>query len=244
MSCIVCNADIAHVLSEGRIDDARRLSSVGRHVYYSQELLDAHCSTCDSRVRLRALAQMLIWARPFIDTSAEILLVSASNMEREVISRFWRRAYHVSLLADWKDPNCHTGVDITDMPELGANQFSMAVALCVLDYIPEAAKAVAEIGRTLRPNGSFVYWIQPFRIDASLGEASQVRTLTGYKDPTHVHTDPESAAAHPAIPDCRFGPRAMSAWARAAGLEAQEVKICDHLAAITTTLHIARKPGE
>ncbi|WP_147154015.1 class I SAM-dependent methyltransferase [Reyranella soli] len=162
------------------------------------------------------------------------------------MSKYWRRTLHVSLLADWKDPDCLTNVDITDMPQIEANRFGLALALCVLDYIPKAGRAVAEVGRTLKLGGTFIYWIQPYRIDHRLGSGTKVRSWQAYRDPDHVYGNAgeSRACAGSSIPDCRFGPGAMAGWAKGAGLIPGIVRIRDHLSELSTVFHTAKKPHD
>ncbi|WP_170303796.1 methyltransferase domain-containing protein [Reyranella soli] len=129
------------------------------------------------------------------------------------------------------------------MPDGWTNRFGAAIALCVLDYVPDAARAVAEIGRTLRPGGTFLYWIQPYRIQESLGEATVVLKREGYRDPPSAYVNRKEEQKDYLISDCRFGSAAMVKWACNAALESSEIRILDHLGDLTTTFYVVRKPG-
>lgn len=245
MACIICSPEIEARLLTGLPVGAEQGALEGELTLRAEVPVEASCQRCASRLRQRAVTQLLTRAAPFLDAQAEILLVSASAVERNLVRRFWRRCTHVSLLADWKDPECLTGVDIRDMPQFAAGRFGFAMALNVLDYIPDAGRAVAEIGRVLRPNGVFLFYIQSFRIDPSLPVgATRVMGGGGYRDPERVYGDAMAASAamaDPGIPDCRFSPHAMAQWAAEAGLEFMELQIADHISSLTTVLYLVRK---
>ena len=176
-----------------------------RSGYKSQggEAVEYLCPVCDSRARvrtLRALWPQLALARG--DTrSGKALLVSTAKGERRMFAERFQSVLHVSLQGDHGDPDCVTGVDITRMPTIASGEYAFAYACAVLDYIPKVHRAFEEVHRVLEPGGTFLFFIQPWRLVRRNITVEVVGTnALSYEDYEVVNEKGESG-----IPDCRFG---------------------------------------
>ena len=155
--CNLCNETLREASSTNRLVHIPEAPS-SCYMLRDNVLVDVSCPKCQSRGRIRVLANILATAAPFLSKTKPALLVSSSKPERRVISRYLPIGKHISFQGDHSDPNCIVGVDITKMPEIDSETFGSAFACVVLDYVPEVGDAFDEISRVLINGGSsFLY---------------------------------------------------------------------------------------
>lgn len=246
MPCIVCSSAIAQQIGSGFATTFPVSESKPKVFLHDGNIVDACCPDCDSRSRLRAITTLLTRSENFIRAEDRIFLVSASKPERKVYGRYWRHFQHVSLFADWHDKDCRTGVDITCMPEIPDSTYDVAIALCVLDYIPQAELAIREIGRILKPGGVFFFFIQPQRIRPTPKGMPIVKMVNSsdYSDPPSAYGSfpiDSNGINDRKTPVCVFDPVAIPLWIEWAGLKPGIFRIRDELADFFVTIYSAKK---
>jgi SAM-dependent methyltransferase len=93
-------------------------------------------------------------------------------------------------------------MDAGDLSAFGAGEFSVVVALHLLEHLPAPAGTIGEVSRVLRPGGVFLF-ATPNPIYALRRLKNPATDAIG-KDPTHINVHP---------------PARWRAWCRAAGLK-------------------------
>jgi SAM-dependent methyltransferase len=196
---------------------------------------DYICPNCGSRARLRAL-KLLLEDNELSPGPA--ILVSAAAQERAILARYFPDITHVSMLGNFGDPRCITGIDLRKMPSTESGAFDTVIANGVLDFIPELDQVFSEVRRVLRCGGTFFFFIMPFRLFDSTELTVQVLDRYGlYSDPQVARLADGSTG----VPNCRFGIPWLLRTAKDAGLEIRSSTLRDPVSDLRLTWFVARK---
>ena len=114
------------------------------------------CSSCGSVERTRT-ASYLFRDNPNLDLVGKKLLhISPTKTERI----FFKNSGANITTIDVR-PECKTDIvaDICDMPQVNSECFDFVFANCVLNHVYDDEKALSEISRVLKQNGTALLWV-------------------------------------------------------------------------------------
>ncbi len=191
------------------------------------QTVDLPCPSCKSRARTRVLDTVLaeLFAPPANERAA--LVVSSGTIERRLVQRCVSSMHHISLHGNHGDPMCETNVRLDAMPSIPDHAYNLVLASVVLDYIPELMNVFSEVSRVLKPDGTFLFFIQPWRV----GDHSEPPRVLHRNALSHEAYAPK-LGGQTGIPDCRFGRRWMEQATASAGLVLRSIRSKDPISAL------------
>jgi glycosyltransferase involved in cell wall biosynthesis len=232
--CNVCNEGLEAVFCE--TEHGAYAGTLEPSRFWEASSVEYPCPHCSSRARTRT--GRVLQAKHLRNLSGRVLMVSESLAEVRHLKKRYAQVTHVALQGDFGDPNILTGVDITQMPQLGDERFNVFWACVVLDYIPELEAAAREGYRVLAPGGEMVFFIMPYRL-VDDGTGCVVKHMNALAHEKYA----QQGGAETGIPDCRFGVAYVLEVFRDAGFAIRRQFVFDQLSRTSQSWFIAQKPG-
>ena len=232
----MCNSDIRSAIVMGVVPKISESSFVPQKLVRG-ELVEGVCKDCDARARTRCLAAMLARSEAFIQSGAPVLLASADQHQLALYKQHFTNLTHISREGDYDDPNCILGVDLNDLSRFKADSFLYAFLIGVIDYIPTPWKAFSELMRVLKPGGTAIIYIMPYRV-TSLSEGVKVINTNALAHEAYARKQGKETG----IPDCQFDKDALMGWLKEAGFNPSIVLVKDHLSPLELKYFVAKKP--
>ncbi|WP_320005704.1 methyltransferase domain-containing protein [Maridesulfovibrio sp.] len=122
---------------------------------------EVHCPNCNSRTRSRTMISFLHSLKDC--PRGKTLLFAGSQREIELCSTYIASEIKNAALHE-RGKGSAIGYDMRYLPNVDDEEYEHVFACCVVDYIPELSMVAKEMFRILKPEGRFLFLIQPFRL--------------------------------------------------------------------------------
>ena len=200
---------------------------------------DAHCPTCFSRARVRTFAAFFSQVVKKQAVTGSALLVSASQIECDIISTQFSPLTNVTLYGSERYPNSIGGVDITCMPSIKTNSYSLVYAMNVFDYIPNLATVFSEVWRVLEPSGILLFMIQPRHLEDGDFPPKVLHSKAFSGTKRHDRASNGEAG----VPRCVFSNGWIAKELEQVGFEVRAINQQDPFSDIKHKWYVCRKPA-